>query len=137
MQEAFFLADQLQVEFAYLYFSGSGDSGDLQDVLLYVKADEEYSLFAESEAANEDGKWVRKVNPLWTPDHTRLVKLLETLFDSELSDKIGWDWYNNEGGGGTCEINFPTGDVGISGHFYSMEEHSADGCSFNIFGEEK
>tara|TARA_R100001510_G_C7493740_1_gene100398 strand:- start:27 stop:461 length:435 start_codon:yes stop_codon:yes gene_type:complete len=38
-------------------------------------------------------------------------------------DLLTYDWYNNDGGGGTVDINFDTGEVGIDA-YYVIEEHA-------------
>ncbi len=38
-------------------------------------------------------------------------------------DLLTYDWYNNEGGGGSVDINFVSGEVNIDA-YYVVEEHA-------------
>lgn len=42
----------------------------------------------------------------------------------EIADQFDFDWYNNEGGSGTVDINYLTGDVIIEGDLYFMDSIS-------------
>jgi len=112
-------ANKLGVDGVDFEFSGSGDSGDLQDTTLWT-LDEK----GEEESFSEG-----------TEEHNTFENDLCTLFNDHLIDRIDWDWYNNEGGGGTIKVNFKTGAVEISGYYYSQSD--ADGVEFNILGEEE
>lgn len=108
--QLFALANKCGVTRAEIDFSGSGDSGDVNDTTMY--RGEEYV-----KDHNEDEK--------------KLDSLLNEYFHDQLSDRIGWDWYNNEGGGGSVTIDFVSGQIEISGYYYTP--HDADGETFNIF----
>ena len=123
-------------------FSGSGDSGDLQETALVRSYDEDgdpeyhFGSTIHKEVKLDNGTRMEAVaNPAWTPEHEQFEKDLVDFFHNDLSDRIDWDWYNNEGGGGDIKVNFTTGHVEISGYYYA--QHDADGVEFNLLGEEE
>ena len=83
-------------------YSGSGDSGDVDDVYLVKK-----------ENGTQDEEGVITVTTYgWEQTVMRLPhdiqKVIEDFVDPILSD--GADWYNNDGGGGTVAICTENGD---------------------------
>jgi hypothetical protein len=113
--QLFTLANKCGVTRAEIDFSGSGDSGEVNDSVLY-RGDE----YVKDHHDEDVGK---------------LDSLLNAYFHEHLSDRIGWDWYNNEGGGGQVTIHFTTGQIEISGYYYTQCD--ADGETFNIFETEE
>jgi len=122
----FSMARKLRVDGVRYEFSGSCDSGDLNDVILFVRVGEEEEPL--SRTCKSEDQWGS--NPNWTEDHNTLLQLCHTYFDSHLSERIGWDWYNNEGGGGEILLNFRSGEVKISGYY--MVEESVEQSAFNL-----
>lgn len=118
-------------------FSGSGDSGDINSTTLknFDHADLSPNLYTKVQDGPHSYHFESSENPAWTPDHEAFESKLNHFFDDYISDRIDWDWYNNEGGGGTAVVDFQTGQVDISGYFYVQSE--ADGVCYNIFGEEE
>jgi hypothetical protein len=130
----FLLASKLGITHVEISFSGSGDSGDINETELY-RGSEIVSSSGSYGPVNERGFSEWADNPDWTPDHQRLEDLCREYFNQNLSDRVDWDWYNNDGGGGDIKVNFTTGHVEISGYYYA--QHDADGVEFNLLGEEE
>ena len=133
-RKLFLLASELGITRVEISFSGSGDSGDINDTELY-RGSEIVSSRGWYGPVNERGvnEWVG--NPDWTPDHQRLEDLSQEYFNQNISDRVDWDWYNNDGGGGSCDIEFTTGKVHLSG--WVLTPVDVDGASFNLLGEEE
>jgi hypothetical protein len=51
---------------------------------------------------------------------------------SYFAEQANWDWYNNEGGGGTVEVDLETGEWDVSGYYNITETESADGTSGTV-----
>jgi hypothetical protein len=84
-------------------YSGSGDSGSVDDVYLVKK--ENGTQDEEGVITINKSRWDMDV--VYLPDDIRQV--IEDFVDSRiLSD--GADWYNNDGGGGTVAICTENGD---------------------------
>jgi len=90
----------IQVEIRY---DGSGDSGSVEDIELV------------------------------TGNHDREnQKRLDDMFDEELRDfayhvlehHYDWDWYNNEGGYGSVDINVETSEISINGYVREVVDAS-------------
>lgn len=43
---------------------------------------------------------------------------------------VTWDWYNNDGGGGTITWRVLDDEIDVSGYWNETIEQSADGCTF-------
>lgn len=127
-RELFQLASKLNITQAEISFSGSGDSGDINDTSLY---NDEKEVSPRGDYGPEGG-WAE--NPNWSTDHQMLEDLSQKYFDNKIADRVDWDWYNNDGGGGTCRIYFDTGEVELSG--WVLSQVDVDGTSFNLLGEE-
>jgi hypothetical protein len=130
----FLLASELGITCVEISFSGSGDSGDINDIELY-RGSENVNPRGWYGPIDERGVREWGDNPDWTPDHQRLEGLSQEYFNENLSDRVDWDWYNNDGGGGRCLIEFTTGEVSLSG--WVMTPVDVDGTSFNLLGEEE
>ena len=94
-------------------FEGSGDSGDLQG----------YCLFKE-----EDGFQLHECYA-WETDHGEFayqeLKPLEDLFYA-VDNSSGEDWYNNDGGYGSVNINLLTGEIKANYHIRYTETNYSE-----------
>lgn len=114
-------------------FSGGGDSGDIDSIDAYnADMNTEIPLTAQIPWSSDEkyfnmdeGTWVKRTKE----EVMTLEKIARGLTVQALEDQ-GLDWYNNDGGQGTLEIDFATSpptitlDVGIN--YTSTEEHSFD-----------
>jgi len=80
-------------------YNGCGDSGEITDVyaLPYDNAKQIESFSYKSDEYHE---------------------LADIVYDL-----LTYDWYNNEGGGGSVDINFVSGEVNIDA-YYVVEQHA-------------
>lgn len=113
---------------ALVEFSGSGDSGSIQDVVLHdsngnaIDISQQMLLWPVETQHMQGNTWVKSVNKQLLP----LEKILERITYEALED-CQLDWYNNDGGQGVFEINLTTSppeirlDVGIN--TMSTEDH--------------
>lgn len=114
-------------------FSGGGDSGDIESVDAYnagqtaaIPLTAQIPWSSDEKYFNMDeGTWEKRTKE----EVMTLEKIAKDLTLQALEDQ-GLDWYNNDGGQGTLEIDFATSpptitlDVGIN--YTSVEEHSFD-----------
>ena len=114
-------------------FSGGGDSGDIDSIDAYnADMNTEIPLTAQIPWSSDEkyfnmdeGTWEKRTKE----EVMTLEKIARGLTVQALEDQ-GLDWYNNDGGQGTLEIDFATSpptitlDVGIN--YTSTEEHSFD-----------
>ena len=90
-------------------YSGSGDSGSVEDV--YITKGNSSKDYNQEEADR-----------------------LHAIFDAELQDlgyhilenHYSWDWYNNEGGYGSVGINVATSDISINGYVREVVDASTE-----------
>jgi hypothetical protein len=112
-------------------FSGGGDSGDIESVDAY-NADMKTEIPLTTQIPwSSDGNYFNMNKGTWEKrtkeEVMTLEKIAKELTFKALEDQ-GLDWYNNDGGQGTLEIDFSTSpptiqlDVGIN--YTSVEEHS-------------
>ena len=112
-------------------FSGGGDSGDIDSIDAYnADMNTEIPLTAQIPWSSDEnyfnmdeGTWEKRTKE----EVMTLEKIAKELTLQALEDQ-GLDWYNNDGGQGTLEIDFSTSpptiqlDVGIN--YMSTEDHS-------------
>ena len=114
-------------------FSGGGDSGDIESVDAY-NADMKTEIPLTTQIPwSSDEKYFNMDEDTWEKrtkeEVMTLEKIAKDLTLQALEDQ-GLDWYNNDGGQGTLEIDFATSpptiilDVGIN--YTSVDEHSFD-----------
>ena len=77
-------------------YSGSGDSGSIEDV--YISTSKDYNR-EESDRL-----------------HAIFGAELQDLGYHILENHYSWDWYNNEGGYGSVNIDVKTSDISINGY---------------------
>lgn len=116
------------VRYIEVAFSGSGDSGSIDDVGFFNGISSEaatltttlkklpFKGWGEKSKWNKDGKWIRS----FAYEDMTLGQLVEVLAYDAL-ERTGLDWYNNEGGQGTFYIDLSAGnepvislDVGLN-----------------------
>ena len=86
-----------------IHYSGSGDSGSVDDVYLIKK---------EDATQDEEGVITAKKS-FWELDKIYLPNDLRQVIEDAVDDRIlsdGADWYNNDGGGGVLLICTENGD---------------------------
>jgi hypothetical protein len=114
-------------------FSGGGDSGDIESVDAY-NADQTAAIQLTAKIPwSSDESCFDEEHRTWTEVTKEGLMSIEAIA-KELTFKAledqGLDWYNNDGGQGSLEINFSTSpptiqlDVGIN--YTSVEEHTFD-----------
>lgn len=86
-----------------IHYSGSGDSGSVDDV--YVIKKEDGSQDEEGVITLKKSYW--DLDKVYLPNDLRQV--IEDAVDGSILDD-GADWYNNDGGGGTLIICTENGD---------------------------
>lgn len=84
----------------HVTYSGCGDSGEVTEVYATVKGDIDEGTHQFNYKDDE------------------YDEISEIVYDL-----LTYDWYNNDGGGGTVDINFNRGEVGIDA-YYIIEEHA-------------
>lgn len=113
MSEAEIMAAMLSVyeqgvEMVEVDFSGSGDSGDI-DEWRYLDADSsEVDIDEKSEA------------------------VIKKIGEEIINNHYGYDWYNNEGGRGTLYMNLKEKTWNIEGVQYVEEPNSVEGNLVSI-----
>ena len=106
----FIALEQLGVDHIDIAYSGGGDSGAIDEVKFYDKDKDEIELDPNMEQiANDFG-----------------YHILNNYYDV--------DWYNNDGGYGTIEINIPDQTWNIDGYVnvQTSEEASASGSLTDV-----
>ena len=80
----------------HVSYSGCGDSGEVTEVYTAINDKTHYFNYKDNE--------------------------YEEISDI-VYDLLTYDWYNNDGGGGTVDINLESGEVEIDA-YYVVEEHA-------------
>ncbi len=112
-------------------FSGGGDSGDIESVDAYNTGQTAAIPLTAQIPWSSDESCFNEEYKTWTEVTKEGLMSIEEIA-KELTFKAleneGLDWYNNDGGQGTLEIDFSTSpptiqlDVGIN--YMSTEDHS-------------
>jgi hypothetical protein len=92
----------LSINLIEINFSGGGDDGDIDDINFY-----------------SDGKLIR-----FNEENNNLHKFIEEfswLIVEKTADSVG-DWFNNQGGYGTIEINVFQQTYNVNYHQYITED---------------
>jgi hypothetical protein len=116
MTEAEIMAAMLSIyeqgiEMVEVDFSGSGDSGDI-DEWRYLDADnDEIDIDDKSEA------------------------IIKMIGEEIINHNYGYDWYNNDGGRGTLYMNLKKRTWKIEGVQYVEEPNSEEGELVNILSK--
>ena len=114
-------------------FSGGGDSGDIDSIDAYnADMNTEIPLTAQIPWSSDEnyfnmdeGTWEQR-----TKEEVMTLEKIARELTVQALEAQGLDWYNNDGGQGTLEIDFATSpptitlDIGIN--YTSVEEHSFD-----------
>jgi hypothetical protein len=104
-------------------YSGSGDSGSIDDVYLIKK--ENGSQDEEGIITLNVSRW--DLDRIYLPSEVR--DIIEKAADSVLDD--GADWYNNDGGGGTLLICTENGDY-YDDRYVNVVEQEYDSSTGNL-----
>ena len=97
-------------------FDGSGDSGSIDYVTLLDQENKEIDLtnatfdWYEKSSGFEAGKWLVQYKPY---PAMPVKDILQNICENALEDS-GHDWYNNDGGYGTLNIDLTTTPPAIS-----------------------
>lgn len=113
MMAAMLSLNEQGVEKVEVDFSGSGDSGDIDEWRYLDEEENEIDIDEKSTAV--------------------MKKIGEKIIDSHYS----YDWYNNEGGRGTLYINLKDRTWNIEGVQYVEEPNSEEGELGDILDELK
>jgi hypothetical protein len=99
----------LGAKHVYVEFSGSGDSGQIDDVYYRDGNDDDHRI------PNDMIAWTKQTYGE-QPKETTNMKLVDVIEDLcyRALDQTGLDWYNNEGGQGNLHIDFTETPVAIS-----------------------
>lgn len=54
--------------------------------------------------------------------------LMQHMFDYVLHHHVYWDWYNNDGGGGTIRWDVRNDEIHVDGYWNEIIAHSENGC---------
>jgi hypothetical protein len=107
-------------------FSGGGDSGDVQDVHYYRDGSGD-EVSGPKQVWNSEKQQVDLVpGEVDEPEHftDQLYELIQSHVDH--------DWVNNEGGGGTIDIDLNTLEVDIQSYWNETVQRDADPVTLNL-----
>lgn len=119
---------------AEVAFDGSGDSGSIEEARLLDQEGKEIDLTnatfdwyeTKSEWDEPNGKWVRKHVPV---PNMPVADILKNICEDALEES-GHDWYNNDGGYGSLNIDLTTTPpeikLNVSIRYTSTEDHEYD-----------
>jgi len=100
---------QFQVE-----YHGSGDSGDHEEaILVYEEGSQGGDANDQSNNTHANYKQARDYLPVG----------LSSDLEEFIVNKVDYDWYNNDGGGGTAFINLADGHFGYEGYWNETVSH--------------
>lgn len=127
----------LGIQLVTVSFAGSGDSGSVEDVTCTDAQGKSVSLGNEkmpwpthsSHFDKDKNAWVQEVKD----ESKALGDILEQVTYDALEEQ-GIDWYNNEGGQGSLEIDFSYSPPDIQVNC-EVNVVSTEDCSFNITEE--
>lgn len=80
------------------------------------------TITAEFSGSDDSGNWSDWDKRM---DHA----LVKHFFSHLLETKVTWDWYNNDGGGGTIEWNLQEDVISITGYWNEMVSNDVDGVT--------
>lgn len=66
----------------------------------------------------------------WDDQHEN--PLVQHLFNFLMEKKVNWDWYNNDGGGGSITWDIKENVIEISGYWNETVSTDADGSLINM-----
>lgn len=101
-------------------FSGAGDSGEINDIRFYTLRSDKSSVngISPSEIDSKD-----------IPDnlHEQAREIANTIIA-----KLSGDWWNNDGGYGSVEVDFVNGKVNLEGNYYEMRVADTETMEMNL-----
>lgn len=128
----------LGVSVATVNFAGSGDSGSIHDIYVDIGLSlQEHEIeFVEPRDVYMDGSYKKR----YTRKSTSLYDALKTFTYDQL-EGTGLDWYNNDGGQGTLEIDLsadpPAIRLDVEINIVTTEDHTFDlGENFGLVPQE-
>ena len=128
-------------------FCGAGDSGSIEDAVLYDQHGKEIDCkgitidwttqFSEYNPLEKGSdKWVEREETEKTPVLEVLKNITEQMLERE-----GLDWYNNDGGQGSLEIDLtvspPTIVLNVGINYTQTDDHEFDYTEFDDESEEE
>lgn len=123
---------------AVVEFQGGGDSGEIHNAVLYDQNNKEIDCSGitidwTKRIALHDPlrqEWVERDETMPTPVLDVLRDMAETMLENE-----GLDWYNNDGGQGSLNIDLtqspPTITLNVGINYTHTEEHEFDYTDFD------
>lgn len=118
------------IKFVTVEFSGGGDSGEISGISAQDAQGKEVNLDVDypqgwerrSDWNSDTNKWIESVER----KSRKLPEMLEALTYDAL-ENCGHDWYNNDGGQGSLNIDFstspPTIDMNLEINFTSTDDY--------------
>lgn len=105
-----------------IYYTGSGDSGSIEDILLYKK---EFDI--------DDFDFYAHTSEGFRLDSQIIKDNIEQFIMDNILDNIE-DWYNNDGGEGTGYIKIPSGEYHVDNQIRLMDyvNYKHEGNLFNL-----
>lgn len=111
-------------------FSGSGDSGDIDDWSVEGLAEDQLGAL-ESLPVTSEMLAVPGANYFAGFTGTAHELIEQYVSDSSIDD-VSWDWCNNDGGGGTIRIYPASGHRVIEGYYNETIQQPADGSDDDL-----
>jgi hypothetical protein len=108
-----------------IFYSGSGDSGDIDDVVYTITKEASFDDIMNLSNYGEGILYLADLNGELRDD------LIDFANEKILNDLE--DWWNNEGGYGTVLISIPSGNYKINNNIYisNTEEYTHNGNLIN------
>ena len=107
-----------KIHHAEIKFNGAGDSGAIDEIALYDKNNNQLpEKILKMNCMVKSTKDISVFNPKvekWMTTKTYSSLTMEGFIEKlsyEVIEIPGVDWYNNEGGGGTVDIDFSTEEI--------------------------
>ena len=107
-------------------YSGSGDSGQIDEVNVYrdktqIKSEKNVSVIVASSKWSQDSGWIERVK---SESMTLEAGLEQFVYDWIESEHAGWE--NNDGASGECTIEVATNDFNLNHITYYTKNESTE-----------
>ena len=93
-----------------IFYSGSGDSGDIDDIVYTTDVEASFNDINNLSSYGEDALYLSNLD-------TDLKYKISEFASTKILDEIE-DWWNNDGGYGTMLIKIPSGNYEINNIIY-------------------
>ena len=93
-----------------IFYSGSGDSGDIDDIVYTTDVEASFNDINNLSSYGEDALYLSNLD-------TDLKDKISEFASTKILDEIE-DWWNNDGGYGTMLIKIPSGNYEINNIIY-------------------